>query len=208
MSGVSIVKPCAGSGTSAVSVPSISRQCIAVRISSVVGASIVTVAPLLNFSVAMPSTSASVPVPSFEFTAVGKSEPAHLQLSACTSVATGRWKSVPLPKAQRAHRERHASRRGRRPHRHRPAPHDLLLRDRLFVEQLDQRLALRPQRRVQPHLIDVCRAQLRVADHVRLQRIVLLGRKQPVERALDAVVVGSEFFMACAGARAGGSRIH
>ena len=55
-----------------------------------VGASIVTVAPFVNRSVAMPSTSASVPAPSLEFTAVGRSEPAHLQFSAWISVATGR----------------------------------------------------------------------------------------------------------------------
>ena len=41
--------------------PSSSRQCIALRISSLVGASIVTVAPFLKRSVAIPSTSASVP---------------------------------------------------------------------------------------------------------------------------------------------------
>jgi hypothetical protein len=57
-------------------------------ISSFVGASRVTVAPLAKRTVAMPSTSENIPGPSRDWGNVGSVEPAHLVLSACSSVAT------------------------------------------------------------------------------------------------------------------------
>ena len=94
--------------------------------------------------------------------------------------------------AQKNRREQSHTRRDRRsPGRDRPATHDLFLRSRSFLEKPRQRLPLRAQRRMQPHLLRISRAQIRIGDHVALEGVHLRLGEQTLDRALDAILVGS-----------------